>query len=166
MYSGVMKFKIALFVNVLLTATLAGVHFGGWVYYNAGLDAASPFVFISAQQSIEHFFNPSIAFFMTGTSLSGLVASYYAWKTKSSLLPYIFIAFVCMTVGLILTVVINVPINNEVPRWSALNPPSNWKVERERWDLFNAIRTVLFMIGMATLFLGMTFKLPGKRSKA
>ena len=157
-----MKLKIALLVNLLLVGMLAGLHFGGMVYYNSGLDTLPQTALITSQQHIEKAFAPSIAWLFVVTTLSALPVIYFAWKSKSRLLPYLLIGGVCVAAGLISTLIVNVPINNDMLKWSAVNPPSDWLTVRHRWDVYNDFRTVMFALGFITILAGTIFVLPEK----
>lgn len=39
------------------------------------------------------------------------------------------------------TIVLNVPINNEVLRWDPAAPPADWQAARDQWNVLNSIRT-------------------------
>src|SRR5438132_14001811 len=113
-----MKFKVALYINLLLFAMMAGLHLGGMVYYNPGLDASPQPALITVQQHIENAFIPSIAWFMVLTALSTLPALYFAWKAKSRLVRYILAGGLLVIAGVVSTIIVNVPINNDMLNWS------------------------------------------------
>ena len=65
-------------------------------------------------------------------------------------------AFALSLVGLVLclgdmlvTVLVNVPINGEVQSWQPDAPPVEWRRLRDRWERFHSIRTLLIVSGFA-----------------
>ncbi len=51
-------------------------------------------------------------------------------------------AFAVYAIGVMaFTILLNVPINNEMLDWNAANPPADWADKRDQWDLLNTIRT-------------------------
>ena len=44
-----------------------------------------------------------------------------------------------------------VPINNQVARWQPDTVPANWRDLRRRWDLLHAIRVVFLVIALILL---------------
>jgi len=51
------------------------------------------------------------------------------------------------------TVVFNVPINLATGKWDAENPPPDWKQTRNRWELFQGLRSWLLLIGFVLVCL-------------
>jgi len=61
-----------------------------------------------------------------------------------------------LVLALISTIIFNVPINIATGRWDADNPPNNWKDVRDRWELFQGLRSWLLLIGFVLLCLAIT----------
>jgi len=45
------------------------------------------------------------------------------------------------------TIAVNVPINLATGRWDANNPPPDWEATRNRWEMFQGVRSWLLLIG-------------------
>lgn len=45
------------------------------------------------------------------------------------------------------TLVFNVPINLATGKWDAESPPPDWKETRNRWELFQGVRSWLLLVG-------------------
>jgi uncharacterized membrane protein len=56
--------------------------------------------------------------------------------------------------ALISTVIFNVPINLATGRWDAQHPPENWKQVRNRWEVFQGLRSWLLLIGFVLSCVG------------
>jgi len=54
------------------------------------------------------------------------------------------------------TIAFNVPINLATGRWNADNPPDDWKDVRNRWEVFQGLRSWLLLIGFVLLCLAVT----------
>ena len=54
------------------------------------------------------------------------------------------------------TIAFNVPINLATGRWTAEDPPHNWKKIRNRWEFFQGVRSWLLLIGFTLLCLAVT----------
>jgi hypothetical protein len=52
------------------------------------------------------------------------------------------LALAFFVVAMIITAVVNGPINVEQLSWSVQNPPSDWARVRDQWQLAHAARTV------------------------
>jgi uncharacterized membrane protein len=49
--------------------------------------------------------------------------------------------------AILITLVAEVPINNQVITWTQASAPSNWEIIRDRWQLFNIMRTGAALAG-------------------
>ena len=56
---------------------------------------------------------------------------------------FILIALVLMSIALVITVAIEVPIDNMIKVWTVETLPSNWMLLRERWEYYHVIRTFI-----------------------
>lgn len=52
------------------------------------------------------------------------------------------------------TLVFNVPINLATGRWNAEDPPADWKQTRDRWELFQGVRSWLLLLGFVLVSVG------------
>jgi hypothetical protein len=52
------------------------------------------------------------------------------------------------------TIVFNVPINLATGRWDADDLPGDWKATRERWELFQGVRSWLLLVGFVLVSAG------------
>jgi uncharacterized membrane protein len=120
------------------------------VYYNPGLDVLTTDVFIRAQQSIEEVFSRSMPVFMAATVVSAAPVLWFLRQARvSKLVLLLFLsAFVFLIAQLIITLIGNVPINDQIRSWSPDNPPAQWEDVRDQWNLFNNFRTMLLVVAL------------------
>jgi uncharacterized membrane protein len=57
------------------------------------------------------------------------------------------------------TIVLNVPINNDVKTWDIAAPPADWQTARDQWNALNAIRTPINYLSFL-LLIWAAFELP------
>src|SRR5262249_26332168 len=50
---------------------------------------------------------------------------------------------------LLVTLLVNVPIDNEIKRWTPRDVPDNWTEIRDRWQTFHTVRTFASLAGLA-----------------
>ena len=68
---------------------------------------------------------------------------------------YFFIAsFMLMCIALIITVGVEVPIDNQIKTWTAETIPANWTALRSRWNSFHTMRTFVSIAGFISLSIG------------
>jgi uncharacterized membrane protein len=51
------------------------------------------------------------------------------------------ISFLLLVITTLITVIIEVPIDNQIREWTVNTMPSNWERLRERWEFYHTIRT-------------------------
>jgi len=51
------------------------------------------------------------------------------------------LSFLLMVATLIITVAVEVPIDNQIKTWTETTVPANWESLRQVWDKFHTIRT-------------------------
>lgn len=74
------------------------------------------------------------------------------WLTLTAL---ILLAFVFA-----LSLMVNVPINNEQLAWDVQAPPADWASVRDRWQIAHALRTVAAVLGFGCLSAAAMVKWP------
>ena len=65
-------------------------------------------------------------------------------------------AAIVLVAALASTIIFNVPANRATLRWDAHAPPTDWKNARNRWELFQGVRSWLLLIGFVLLCVAMT----------
>ncbi len=60
-------------------------------------------------------------------------------------------AFALLTLVLVTTLVINLPINGDQVDWSVQSPPSDWASVRDRWQAAHVVRTVSAVLAFGSL---------------
>lgn len=85
--------------------------------------------------------------------LALLTASIFAYPDKGGWNFYaLIVSTVLIIASLVITTVIEVPINRQVVTWTDESRPGNWEQLRSRWRYFNVVRTLLALLSFA-LFL-------------
>jgi uncharacterized membrane protein len=69
---------------------------------------------------------------------------------RSTLAGWLALAGVLLLVAVIaITLIVNVPIDNEIKTWTTTAVPANWEDERSRWAVFHTARTFVSLAGLA-----------------
>ncbi|MEY2422013.1 MAG: hypothetical protein QOI95_2080 [Acidimicrobiaceae bacterium] len=125
-----------------------------------GLDAET---YIRVQQPLTKHVTP-IASGLGLISGVALVWIAVAYRRAGQRVPRSIVVAVLCLVGLgISSLLVNVPINSEVQKWSVSAPPSDWASVRDRWDLFHVLRTAMSSIALGCLLLTGTRSAPTAR---
>ncbi|MGF1648680.1 MAG: DUF1772 domain-containing protein [Kineosporiaceae bacterium] len=140
---------IAGYVAVLLTGAIFGFFYAWVVSTMWGLDAADPRVAVEAMREM----NASVrnaaffpAFFLTPAALAvaGLLARRAGRRPASAL--FLIAGAVYLVGGLLVTAIVNVPLNDELARGDVPASPAAagavWEAYSGRWQAWNLVRTV------------------------
>ncbi|WP_433193846.1 anthrone oxygenase family protein [Nocardia sp. CA-107356] len=60
-------------------------------------------------------------------------------------------AFALLAGVLVLTIIVNLPINADQRDWIIATPPADWATVRDHWQISHAVRTVAATLAFATL---------------
>ena len=66
-------------------------------------------------------------------------------------------ACLLIIVALLITLLVEVPIDNQIKTWSAETTPSDWGAIRERWQYFHTARTFVSLASFASLAIAIIF---------
>jgi len=92
---------------------------------------------------------------ISGITIGLLVTSIYLQIDKKSWWFYfLIISLVCLLIPLLLTVVLEVPINNQIISWTIITAPENWEELRDRWQLISIIRLVFALLSFGFFSIG------------
>jgi len=148
-----MNRRISTAVALLLTMLVTGVFWGTWFTLTRTLDDFPPDNFIRIGKTIIGNVAWPMRILMPATLLSLLWLCIAAKKDKPAF--YFFImSLMLMIIALVITVGVEVPIDNQIKTWTAENLPEYWTTLRSRWNQFHALRTWVSILSFAALSIG------------
>jgi uncharacterized membrane protein len=134
-----MKLKVIEFISLMLGALVMGVFWGTWFTLTRSIQGFSAAEFIHIGKAIIHNVAIPMSILMPATLLFMLMAVGLS-RGSGSFYLYI-ISFLLMLITLIITVAVEVPLDNQIRTWTASTAPANWGSLRQKWDLFHTLRT-------------------------
>lgn len=136
-----MKLRIVQFFSVILLVMVTGVFWGTWFALTRSLDAFAVEEFIhNGKAIINNLATPMRIIF----PLCILFVLWTVWLTRKNNRKgfyFTLISFICLLIALLITLLVEVPIDNQIKTWTASTVPSNWAVIREKWGTFHGLRT-------------------------
>ena len=108
-----------------------------------------PEIFITIGKQIMQNVAIPMSIIMPASLLGLIILLIGSWKTKSVYFYCILTTLILFILVLIITVAIEVPIDNQIRTWTVTTIPSNWKDIRERWEFFHTVRTFASLTGIA-----------------
>ena len=73
--------------------------------------------------------------------VSGLVTLVLLWPDRAAAFWWLVAGFVLMVAALVITLAVEVPIDNQIETWTAATLPGDWRSIQSRWELWHTIRT-------------------------
>lgn len=133
------------FFTTFLLALILGVFWGTWFSLSRSIEKISPETFLeNGRIFIKNLARP-MRMFLPLTILV-MIAGLYLYPNKSITGFYLAIAsFILIIITLIITVGIEVPIDNKIKTWTITTLPANWKALRSKWQFYHTLRTFICM---------------------
>lgn len=140
-------------LSLVLTMLVTGVFWGTWFTLTRSIDVFPPDNFIRIGKTIIANVAWPMRILMPATLLLLLWLCIANRRVRPSF--YFFIgALLLMVITLIITVGVEVPIDNQIKTWTPERLPSNWADIRARWDRFHALRTLTSVLSFVCLAVG------------
>ncbi len=135
-------------VAILSSGLMAGLLFGDWLGPAFARSAMSVSSFVEFQQIVH------INYLLTLPALSTIaLATPILWlvmlrtRRDSAEFRILLGAAVAIAIGFAITLVFNVPVNNQLETWNASAPPANARKIWSNWEKAHVIRTVFWVVG-------------------
>ncbi|TDO55207.1 uncharacterized protein DUF1772 [Kribbella sp. VKM Ac-2571] len=107
--------------------------------------------YVAVRQAEYEYFTWFIGTVFAATLIAVVTLVVQAYKTDRTLLRPALIALMLILVAVVVTVVVNGPINLEQQGWTAQAPPADWARLRDRWQIAHAVRTVALCAALGYL---------------
>jgi uncharacterized membrane protein len=136
---------------IVVAGTLTGSELAVAVFFHPRISRLEDAVHIRAAQTLAKVLGTVMPFWYPFTFLLILAVTFVAFTTRSTpwwlaLASTALFAFIS-----IYSVILPVPINNQIARWQPDSVPGNWRDLRRRWDLLHAIRVVFLVVALILL---------------
>lgn len=144
--------KIARFSGLLLVALSTGVLFGTKAALGPSGKDLTARTYVEVQQATVRNLRPAMGTLMSGAVAANLaVLGLAARERRLPALALTLAGFLSNLAALVLTGIFELPINARVLTWLPENPPEGWESSMNRWQAVHTARTVISVIGLASL---------------
>lgn len=142
------------FVAIVLAALVTGVFWDTWFKLTRSLESFSADEFLHIGQTIIANVAVPMRILLPG-SLVAIAIAIWKYPAKRAAGFYFLLAgFVLMIATVLITLLVEVPIDNEIRRWTVDTLPADWEAKRMTWKQFHALRTLTSIAGLAALVWG------------
>jgi uncharacterized membrane protein len=136
---------------IVVAGTLTGSELAVAVFFHPCISRLEDAVHIQAAQPLAKVLGIVMSFWYPLTFLLVLALTFFAHATRSTPWWLALASAVLLALIRLYSVLLPVPINNQVARWKPDAVPPNWRDLRRRWDLLHAIRVVFLIIALILL---------------
>jgi uncharacterized membrane protein len=143
-----MTLKIAQFLSTMLFALVMGVFWGTWFSLSRSIEGFQPQTFLDIGQTAIRNLAVPMAILMPLSLLSALIMIALLSKRSIAFL-FAIVAFALMVAALVVTLAVEVPIDNQIKVWTIATLPVNWEMLRDRWEFYHGVRTFVSIFALA-----------------
>ena len=139
------------FLALVLTGFTACAEFGSYAFVHPITRRLEQREFILVEQGLLTSFGRVMPILMPLTLIVGIAFAISVWDDGGAIRALAGAAASEPAAAVISTVIVNVPINLATGKWDPDDPPADWKQTRSRWELFQAIRSWLLLVGFVLI---------------
>jgi len=143
--------KAAQFVSLFLVALVTGVFWGSWLGLSRSIQTFTPETFLAIGHAMIGNLAPVMPFLVIPAALSQLVLLILLRGNGSSAFWPSLAAFVLFLIAAAVTLLVEVPIDNQIRTWTPTALPADWTHVRDRWEAFHVLRTFAAVGGLIAL---------------
>src|SRR3954451_13089241 len=135
----------ALFLLMLIT----GVFWGTWFTLTRSIEGFSAAEFIHIGKVIISNVAVPMSIIMPAGILLMLLSLWFYGDKKSVGFYAVVLALVLIITVLLVTLLVLVPIDNNIKQWTSATVPQSWEDTRRTWNTFHAVRTFASLASFA-----------------
>jgi uncharacterized membrane protein len=158
-----MKKRFVYCISLTLVMLVTGVFWGTWFTLTRSLDMFPPDNFIRIGKTIIANVALPMQILMPATLVILLWLCIVTVRLRPSF--YFFVGtLVLMVTTLLITVGVEVPIDNQIKTWTPETLPGNWEELRLTWNQFHSLRTITSVLSFVSLSIGVVIDTTPARS--
>ena len=139
-----MKVRAAQAATTVLFALVMGVFWGTWFSLSRTMDQLSAETFLAVGHQMIRNLGGPMAVLLPLSLLSALVTLALLWPHRSAAeFWWVAAGFLLMVAALVITLAVEVPIDNQIETWTVATLPADWRSIQSRWELWHTVRTFL-----------------------
>jgi uncharacterized membrane protein len=128
--------------TIVLFSLVMGVFWGTWFSLSRTMDQLSGETFVAVGHQMIQNLGVPMAILLPLALLSALVTLALLRQGRQTVaFWWVLAGFLLMAAALVITLAIEVPIDNQIQEWTAATLPGDWRAIQSRWELWHTIRT-------------------------
>ena len=150
--------QVVAFAVLVLTGFTACAEFGSYAFVHPVIKRLDVPAHVQVERGLVRTFGRVMPVLMT---LSLLVVVLWASRDGAAPAALRLAASALWALGLLTTILVNVRINLRTAGWTAEDSPERWRAMRQRWEVFQGIRSWAFLLSFLAVALGVAGQVPG-----
>jgi uncharacterized membrane protein len=150
------------FAALFLLTLVTGVFWGTWFTLTRRIETFSPAEFIHIGKTIIGNVAWPMRILMPSCILLMLLSAWLYPQKKSAGFYFNVAASVLIIMALLITLLVEVPIDYQIKTWTVETIPSGWEAIRDRWQAFHTARTFASLASVASFALAILLQEKGK----
>ena len=156
-----MKTRVAQATTIVLFALVIGVFWGTWFSLSRTMDQLSGETFVAVGHQMIQNLGVPMAILLPLSLVSALVTLVLLWQAgRGAAFWWALTGFLLMVTALVITLAVEVPIDNQISTWTAATLPGDWRSIQSRWELFHTVRTFMSIAALAAVTISATVASP------
>ena len=143
--------------SIVLSALVAGMFYGPWAALSRSMDTFTPQVFLAIVDRMNRNMAPIMTVLMPSALLSIFPVLFLSYHTQPATFYLNLAGLLFFIAALLVTVLIEIPIVEEIVTWTISTLPANWQQLRDRWRAFHILRVATGLAGLVCLLIGAIF---------
>jgi uncharacterized membrane protein len=135
------------------------VFWGTWFALSRTMNRLSAETFVAVGHEMIRNLGVPMAILLPLALLSALITLVLLWQGgRAAPFWWLLAGFLLMVAALVITLAVEVPIDNQIEVWTAATLPGDWRSIQSRWETFHTIRSFLSIAAVvaATISLAVT----------
>jgi hypothetical protein len=133
------------------------MYWGPWLALSRSLRTFKPGVFLDIVDRMNRNMESVMTILTPVALLSIAPVLFFSYNEKPRTFYFTLAGFALFIVALLVTMLVEVPIVNQIVTWTVGTLPANWQQLRDRWGAFHVIRVVAGIGGLVLLLAGAIF---------
>jgi len=146
------------FISICLAALVTGVFWGPWLGLSRSIETFPPEVFLAIGHRMIANLARIMPILMPAAMLSIVPVLFLSYPTQPAAFYLAMAGLGMYVVALVVTLAVEVPIDNQIRVWTISALPPDWHRLRDRWASFHVVRTWASVAGLALLVAAAVFR--------
>ena len=138
--------NVLTFLTLTVTGFVACAEFGSYAFVHPVLRRLPQHERIDVEQGLLETFGRVMPVGMTASLVLAII-----FASSEATPAWTWTAPAALALSLVTTIAVNVPINRATGHWDATHPPPGWEATRRRWEIFQAVRSWLLLLGFVLI---------------